>query len=90
MRAIILIVWEDYPLIMNHIWKTSNNREPYVFLSELIHAPVTAKEVAILSKVINYINYWWPNTFEEQLKHILDINHVFYGMVDSSYQRKEF
>ena len=56
--------YEKHSVIDNH-----------VFLTELIHAPVTAKEVAlytncypILSKVINYINYGWPNKIEEQLK----------------------
>ena len=47
----------------------------HLFLTELIHAPVTAKEVALytnrdsmLSNVINYINYGWPRKIEEQLK----------------------
>ena len=46
-----------------------------VFMTELMHAPVTAKEVALytnrdpkLSKVISYINHEWPNKIEEQFK----------------------
>ena len=49
--------------------------ENHVFLTELIHAPVTAKEVAMytnrdsmLPKVTNYINHGWPKKTEEQLK----------------------
>ena len=56
--------YEKYSVIENH-----------VFLTERIHAPVTAKEVALytnrdsmLSKVINCINYGWPKKTEEQLK----------------------
>ena len=49
--------------------------ENHVFLTKHIHAPVTAKEVALytnhdsmLSKVTNCINYGWPKKTEEQLK----------------------
>ena len=48
----------------------------HVFLIELIHAPVTAKQVAsytdrdlIILKVISYISYGWPKKIEEQLKY---------------------
>ena len=47
----------------------------HVFMTELIHASVTVKEVALytnrdpkLSKVISYINRGWPNKTEEQFK----------------------
>ena len=59
----------------NESYEKHSAIENHVFLTELIHAPVTAKEVAIytnrdsmLSKVINYINHGWPNKIEEQLK----------------------
>ena len=52
--------------------------ENHVFLIEQIHAPVTAKGVALytnydpfLSKVLNNINYGWPNETEEQLNRYL-------------------
>ena len=48
----------------------------HLFLTKLLHAPVTAKEVAsyanrdsVLSKLIRYIKYGWPKTNEEQLKY---------------------
>ena len=63
---------EKYSVIENH-----------VFLTELIHAPVTTKEVAlytnydpILSIVFNCINYGWPDKIEEQVL----IIHESYGL----------
>ena len=56
--------YEKHSVIDNH-----------VFLTEALHAPVTAKEVALYtnrdsasSNVTNYINYGWPKKIEEQLK----------------------
>ena len=47
----------------------------HIFMTELIHAPVTVKEAASytnrdlkLLKVISYINHGWPNKIEEQFK----------------------